>query len=58
MVRRKLRKRATGWVMMCNETGVVATGDRAKWRIKDTLAKCASYDGKLRFSTIKVIGRY
>ena len=53
MVRRKLKQRVT---MMCYETGVVATGRKARWRIKDELARCATWDGKLRFSTIKVIG--
>ena len=53
MVRRKLRQCIT---MMCYETGVVARSRKARWCIKDELARCATWDGKLRFSTIKVIG--
>jgi hypothetical protein len=54
MTGRKLReKRARWYTMMCNDTGLVAMGKNAKWRIKDGLARVASYDGKLRFSPIK-----
>lgn len=56
MTGRKLReKRARWYTMMCNETGVVAMGKKARWRIKDDLARCATWDGKLRFSAIKVV---
>lgn len=49
MVRRKLTKK---YEALCLETGVVVVGRKAKWRIKDECARCATWDGKLRFSKI------
>lgn len=34
------------------ETGVVVTGDYAKWRLKRNLAMGAEYDGRLRYKDI------